>query len=155
MLGRRFERVTLEVATGPNEVPSTLGVQFSDAYNRESLSQYAAGKLDVADLLIAFAGGAAESILAGSRTGVVQEGMTCDFQNIGYAVTTRLKAAGDAEANGEFANAIFAAALERAGAFVRSNRASIESVARQLAAKKSLRFEEVSSLAKEALLAQR
>jgi hypothetical protein len=160
VLGRRFEEVSLttmieQVATpsGPAEIQSTTGVRFSQAYDQESLSFYRAGKLDVGDLLIALAGGAAEFKLAKARSSVegVKQGMTWDFQNIGYAVSEGLQGADNPVADEEFVGALLSTSLKRAGVFVDANRTAIEAVAVELISKKSLSFEEVLALAKIAM----
>jgi hypothetical protein len=153
VLGRRFEEVTLatitdEVSTpaGPANWTSTLGVQFSEAWNVESISSYAAGKLDVGDLLIALAGGAAEAKLVGGASEMLERGMWGDFQNIGYAITKGLEKAGDSNADEQLVRAIIGAALARAGVFVDAQVAAIRATASELLVKRSLTFDEVLAI---------
>ena len=153
LLGRQFEEVSLatmtdrvSTASGPAEMTSILGVRFSDAVEHDRMSSYRAGRLDARDLVIALAGGAAVSILAKGSVDDVKQGMWWDFQNIGYAITGALEGIGDERADNKFVRAVLAAALERAGAFVESNRDAILLVAAELRTKKSLSFGEVQAL---------
>jgi hypothetical protein len=153
VLGRRFEAVSLatttdEVSTlaGPAKWTSTIGVQFSDTWNEESIACYAAGKLDVGDLLIALAGGAAEAKLVGAASNMIKQGMWGDFQNTGYAITKGLESAGDPDSDEQLVRAIIGAALARAGAFVDAHVVAIRATATELVAKRSLTFDEVLAI---------
>jgi hypothetical protein len=144
-LGRPFERVSLDEERTTTHV-SWIGVEFSKERNEVSLSHYRAGWLDAKDLLIALAGGVAEADWRGVTKELVEEAMTHDKQNIGYAITAGLESAGDPEADAELVEAVWMAGWRRATAFVNAERVVIRGVASALHAKGSLTFEEVKSL---------